>query len=145
MGRRNRVRYGEIRHPGLDHHPRIVELHRQDSSQPREHDQHPIRHGQRAARKPGARTTGHPRNARLKAGSDNCLDLIRRSGQHGGYRCLAVMAESVRAVCRERVRMGQNVLRAADPLQMRHQLRGGIHRAGVSRITVVASLRAEAE
>jgi hypothetical protein len=51
------------------------------------------------------------------------MDLIRCSRKYGGHGRLAMVPEPVRAIGRERVRMGQHVLWAADPLQARYQLR----------------------
>jgi hypothetical protein len=77
----------------------------------------------------------------LEAGSHDLSHFLARCWQHRAERGLAVVAEAVGAIGRQRVRVGQNVLRAANPFQTRCQLGGGTHHLGVSRITVIASLR----
>ncbi len=77
---------------------------------------------QRAAREPGAGAARDPRHPGLEARAHDLSDLGAARRKHRGERRLPVVRESVGAVRRERVRMRQHVLGAADALQAADQL-----------------------
>ena len=131
--RRDRPADREVRHPGLHDDAPVVERHREDPAQPREHDQHAVGDRECAARESGAGPAGHPGDLGLVTRPDRLADLLGAPGQDGRDRDLAIVEQAVGAIGRELVLVGQHELAAAYLLQAGDQPgRANVHHPGVS-------------
>ena len=135
VGGGDRAGHAQVGHTGLDHHPAVVEIDREDPPQAAQHDEDPLGNRQGAARQSGARASRHPRHLGLEAGLDHLAHLLGGAGQDCGHGDLAVVQQAVRAVGRELVLVGQHVLATAYLLQTGDDCgRAGRHRPSVSPI-----------
>ena len=76
----------QIDDAGFDHDAGVVGVDAQDPAQPRQHDQHPVGHGQRPAGQAGAGAPGHEGDACFGAQPNRVDHVLRALGQHDDAR-----------------------------------------------------------